>query len=892
MGPMKNSFKYKSAKYLVSALTLLQMSLFADAPAYEVAPTLTYSTSASSRHKQRSSKKKHQSLDKRKSAYQYQEMNDEQWTPHFRSINFIEESRAPFFQFNVGLGFLYFSGISANLGGSPITSFAPPQGPAPDFSTVPFEGKLNYTHTPIYEAILGYKLFPWFKLGMSYQHQGNVFVATEALQSGLSTLGKANFQSTLSLDALMAKVYFETPTAMLIKHLATTLYIGAGCGAGWQSYSDVRVQYLDTVGTFRNRYLALNNKVSANVVWMADIGFRMQDSIRNQKFSVVLGCKFNDWGQARNIGGANDQDQSKLGLAKPFKIKMVYSFSPYLGAQWSFPASYNLRAPYTLQGRETNSWIPFWLRTSHFVDKGIWTQFNVGPGFLYFANVRGVLVADGPTPTPTVGRPNQFQPLVGGFEYNKTPLMEFLIGGKIRPWLKAAISYQYQIPTFIQSNWQSAQTPILGVNQNNLYRLSSMFSVNAIMAKFYFDSFWSMVFKGVGFTPYVAAGVGASWQTWADVSVQDVIVSPGNSRNNNPRFLNWKSNANVSWMVDIGTKLKSVYPNVDFSFLAGCKFNYWGQARNIGSLSQQGPSKEYLIKPLNIKNVYSFAPYLGVQWNFPVDYSAKAPFMIHGRCPNTWSPFGAKASDIQNPNSLWTQYNVGLGLLYFYNPKGILTGIPSQNFNYEAGNPDFQGKLSYNRTPLSEYLIGYRFMNWLKLAFSYQHQANVSIQSAPQQATIATPSPATQLIFRSDLMLDGVMLKGYCELPWVLVFKNVATSPYLAIGVGMGWQTWDASYVQHLQLATGSLNYISRQPLHGKVSANCICMADLGMRMRSAYPNAKFSILLGCKFNDWGQARNIGKLSQQGSLKEAISQPFRIEAIYQFAPYIGVQWDF
>lgn len=874
----------------MSALALIPLGLMGEYGAEMDLNQDQYISYLSQSAKKRRRKKKNQKKNYKANNDHYQRGK---WAPSFRSINQIQAKQSLFFQYNIGVGFLYFSGLSANLGGAPSNAFSRPNGPNPDFTDVPQRGRLRYNRTPLFEALLGYRLFPWLKVALSYQHQGGVTVNTKAMRSTLANDGRAMFQSQLCLDALMAKVYFELPWTMQVKNVATSPYLAVGVGPGWQSWTQVRVNYMDVIGTFRNRALFLEDKFSANAVWMLDLGFRIQDAIRNQKFSATLGCKYNQWGQARNIGSLSNQEQFKLGLAHPFKVKTVYSFAPYLGVQWNFPPSFSTKTPYKVQGRDANSWVPFWVSSNNFNDPGIWTQFNVGVGFLYFKGVQGVVVADGPTPQPTIGRPSQFGPLRGGVSYNRTPLIEYLIGWRILPWLRAGFSLQHQGQVTVQTNWQTAQAGLNGINVGHIYQLSSNLSLNSSMLRVYFDSPWAMVFKSCAFTPFVGAGVGAGWQSWSNLTIQDCFIDPGLLRNNNPRFLRRKTSANAVWLIDAGTKLKSVNPNNDFSVMLGLKFNYWGQARNIGKLSQQGGNKQFLVRPYRIKYVYSFAPYMGVQWNFPNTYLSKAPYAIDGKSSNVWKPFGTKSRNIQDKESVWTQFNAGIGFLYFSGITGTLTGVPPNSFNFEASNQPFQDKLSYNRTPLYEYIIGYRFNQWVKAAITYLHQSEVSVQSQPQTATLPNPNtnPLCKLTFRSNLNLDAILAKGILELPFALIFKSCAISPYMGIGVGIGWQNWESS-VQHLRYDTGFVNYISLQPLKRKVSANAAWMIDFGARIRSAFPNSPFSVLLGCKYNQWGQARNIGMLSQQGALKLGISHPFRIKTVYQFSPFIGVQWDF
>ncbi len=74
------------------------------------------------------------------------------------------------------------------------------------------------------------------------------------------------------------------------------------------------------------------------------IGFLwlIQDSkfkvwFQGETFSVLLGCKFNYWGQARNMGANKHMlDYVVSGLAHPIGIKSIYQFAPYLGFELDF----------------------------------------------------------------------------------------------------------------------------------------------------------------------------------------------------------------------------------------------------------------------------------------------------------------------------------------------------------------------------------------------------------------------------------------------------------------------------------------------------------------------------------------------------------------------------
>jgi len=325
----------------------------------------------------------------------------------------------------------------------------------------------------------------------------------------------------------------------------------------------------------------------------------------------------------------------------------------------------------------------------------------------------------------------------------------------------------------------------------------------------------------------------------------------------------------------------------------GCKYNQWGQARNMGKMSQQPSHKLALTKPFRIKTVYQFAPYLGVQWNFSNFYTSKSSYCLKGKSPNVWLPYFASTNSFQCPKGYWSQFNVGLGLLYFSGIKGNLMGRPVLNFTpaTEERNSPYKGRLSYNPTPLFEYLIGYRFNPWLKLALSYQHQGGVVIQTkALQTFPLAAANTTTVNQFVSNLSLDALLAKVYFELPFAMIWKSLSTTPYLAVGIGPGWQSWTRIRTNHFDRNENFLNHVI--PLRGKVSANAVWMADAGFRIQTAYPKSSFSVLLGCKYNQWGQARSMGKMSQRGSYKIALGNPMRIKTVYQFAPYFGIQWNF
>ncbi len=812
----------------------------------------------------------------------------------FPSTACFQPSKSIFFQTNIGVGFLYFSGLRGNLMGQPVLNFAP----ANLYRDVPLKGRLSYNRTPLFEYLLGYRFNPWLKLALSYQHQGGITIQTKALSAHPLTAASlyVRFSSNLSLDALLAKVYFELPFAMVWKSLSINPYLAVGVGPSWQSWTRVSVSYLRVGPPFTEASLPLRQKISANTAWMADMGLCLQSASPANSFSVLAGCKYNQWGQARSIGKMSHQGAYKIALTQPLRIKTIYQFAPYLGVQWNFLPDRSAGSSYRLKGKSPKVWLPYWAASREFqCSRSIWTQFNVGIGFLYFSGLRGNLMGE-----PALDFLPNFNyrdiPLKGRLSYNRTPLLEYLLGYRFNNWLKLALSYQHQSGITVQSKVLQA-FPTTGQSSTERGQFVSNLALDALLAKVYFELPFAMIWRSLSMNPYLSLGVGPGWQSWTRVQVNHLN---GNTIFNEDSItLRQKISANAVWMADMGLRVQNASPNNSFSVLLGCRYNQWGQARSIGKMSQQGSKKIAITQPLRIKTVYQFAPYLGVQWNFSPDQSTGASYRLKGKNPKVWLPYWVASKEFQCPTSIWTQFNVGVGFLYFSGLKGNLMGQPVLDFSPELYWRDvpLKGRLSYNRTPLFEYLLGYQFNSWLKVALSYQYQGGILVET--KQLHAFPPGGAARRSqyaqFESNLSLNAVLAKVYFELPFSMIWRSLSTNPYLAVGVGPGWQSWTSVNINFSAVTpVGAVGLYTDESLRlrQKISANAVWMVDMGLRVQSAYPNSKFSVLLGCKYNQWGQARNIGKMSQQGSLKLSITQPLRIKTVYQVAPYLGVQWNF
>ncbi len=253
-----------------------------------------------------------------------------------------------------------------------------------------------------------------------------------------------------------------------------------------------------------------------------------------------------------------------------------------------------------------------------------------------------------------------------------------------------------------------------------------------------------------------------------------------------------------------------------------------------------------------------------------------------------WFP----TAKLQSPSSVFFAFNIGVGFLYFNKVRGNLTPAPKALFSDYAG-ADFGEikKFGYNRTPVFEANLGTRIRPWLRVALTYYGQSEVSIESN-FNSSIATGSSNDPVwaTFRSNLQLYGLLGKCYIENPYALVIGSWATTPYLALGVGPSWQSWTNISVYEMVIKSGTYTS-SVISLRQKISANASWTGELGFNFKPATPEAPLSIRIGCKYIDWGQARQMGVLQEQGA-KVAPFKPISVKKVYSFVPFIGVQFNF
>lgn len=248
------------------------------------------------------------------------------------------------------------------------------------------------------------------------------------------------------------------------------------------------------------------------------------------------------------------------------------------------------------------------------------------------------------------------------------------------------------------------------------------------------------------------------------------------------------------------------------------------------------------------------------------------------RNPNTWKPY-FQNTKLTEPITSFFQQTAGVGFLYFSGIKGNLNalGAPKQDRK-------LTGHIGYNRTPVFESIIGTDLWYWFKIALSYSHQGGVVFQTRPQ---LTTNNVASNPDLTAHVRLDAALFRVYFMSPFTMVWKNYYYEPYLSVGVGPGWIT--LCDIKSFQFGNA---------LRMKVSPNCVYTVDLGMKFRKALPTYVMSFTVGCKYTQWGQVLNIGKVTQQyassavNGVRTALNNPLRASVLYQFAPYLGVQFNF
>lgn len=112
------------------------------------------------------------------------------WQPYCIKNRYLEPVQGYFFNVDVGVGFLYFSQITADL---QLTSLESIGATSNRSATGQLQGKLGYNRTPAIELSFGAKILHWLSGSLDYLHQGGVQIQTDrqVYHVGHSTPGVA-----------------------------------------------------------------------------------------------------------------------------------------------------------------------------------------------------------------------------------------------------------------------------------------------------------------------------------------------------------------------------------------------------------------------------------------------------------------------------------------------------------------------------------------------------------------------------------------------------------------------------------------------------------------------------------------------------------------------------
>lgn len=266
-----------------------------------------------------------------------------------------------------------------------------------------------------------------------------------------------------------------------------------------------------------------------------------------------------------------------------------------------------------------DSWKPYFTNVMNVENQELrtFTQFTAGVGFIYFSNVQGNTTL---TPAPTGSATNgTVTKNVGGFSYNRTPIYDFVFGYQILSWLKASIAIQNQSGINFQSRFAPTLIPVGATRSTTASLPKSQFraniALNAVYLKAMFELPWVMVLKSWMYALYFNAGVGPCWQSWTDIR-QYIQYTNNGLETTFVNTLQQKYGASALWQLDAGIRAKSAGSAISISFILGCKFNSWGKIPNIGAADQQSSWGFAFKQPYSARMLYSFAPYIGTQWNF------------------------------------------------------------------------------------------------------------------------------------------------------------------------------------------------------------------------------------------------------------------------------------
>lgn len=261
--------------------------------------------------------------------------------------------------------------------------------------------------------------------------------------------------------------------------------------------------------------------------------------------------------------------------------------------------------------------------------------------------------------------------------------------------------------------------------------------------------------------------------------------------------------------------------------------------------------------------------------------------------PNTWKPYFAKHTRLYTMTPFVANLNVGIGFLYFAGNHGSFNSneaiSPNQRVDLDYstnGRDSLSHRWQYNRVPLTEacliWNLGGTFnsLDWIGLGLTLLYQGNVFIRYVSKGVSDNAVTK-TYLIFSSNVNFCALGPKIYLYSPYTLVWKRTGYLPYIGLITGPSWQTWGQIYRE-------TDNEFFNSFLNSQICANAFFGSEVGVMIKSIARLMSLTANLGIKFNLWGQARNLGKISKQNKSNTGLYHPFRIKTIYQWSPFIGI----
>lgn len=227
---------------------------------------------------------------------------------------------------------------------------------------------------------------------------------------------------------------------------------------------------------------------------------------------------------------------------------------------------------------------------------GMYFDFSIGPGFLYFSKLKGNL---SPIPKSSF---SSYQGVNFGniqkFSYNKTALYEAMFSMRVFYWLNCGLSFYGQSGISIEST-----SPVAYANSGApaWSQFRSDLQLYALLFKAYISTPYPLLIGRWAWNTYLGLGVGPGWQSWINNQINEMILV-NNNFSSSIISLNNKFSANAVWTGDAGFSFQPATNEPTMMIRVGCKYTAWGQMREIGQLKDQS-IKVGPLQPIKAKSV-------------------------------------------------------------------------------------------------------------------------------------------------------------------------------------------------------------------------------------------------------------------------------------------------